>query len=83
MSSLSSANIEIHSSICLSPNILTRRIHDEYTRQMEEAGNDRGKQPPPLVITIEEAHKFLSTALAKQTIFGIIAREMRNIMSRF
>ncbi|MDR3710676.1 MAG: ATP-binding protein [Capsulimonadaceae bacterium] len=58
-------------------NILTRRIHEVYTREMEEAGNDRGKQPPPLVITIEEAHKFLSPALAKQTIFGTIAREMR------
>jgi len=58
-------------------NILTRRIHEEYTRQMEVAGNDRGKQPPPLVITIEEAHKFLSPALARQTIFGTIAREMR------
>jgi len=58
-------------------NILTRRIHEEYTRKMEEAGNDRGKQPPPLVITIEEAHKFLSPTLAKQTIFGNIAREMR------
>jgi DNA helicase HerA-like ATPase len=44
---------------------------------MEEAGYDKGKQPPPLVITIEEAHKFLSPALAHQTIFGIIAREMR------
>lgn len=58
-------------------NILTRRIHEVYTHEMEIAGNDRGKQPPPLVITIEEAHKFLSPALAKQTIFGTIAREMR------
>lgn len=58
-------------------NILTRRIHEEYTRKMEEAGNDRGKQPPPLMITIEEAHKFLSSSLARQTIFGTIAREMR------
>ena len=33
--------------------------------------------PHPLVITIEEAHKFLNPELASQTIFGIIAREMR------
>ncbi|MBX9720324.1 MAG: ATP-binding protein, partial [Candidatus Obscuribacterales bacterium] len=30
-----------------------------------------------LMIVIEEAHKFLAPAVAKQTIFGIIAREMR------
>ena len=58
-------------------NILTRRIHEEYTKLMEAAGNDKGKQPRPLVITIEEAHKFLSPSLAGQTIFGTIAREMR------
>jgi DNA helicase HerA-like ATPase len=29
------------------------------------------------VITIEEAHKFLNPATARQTIFGTIAREMR------
>ena len=58
-------------------NILTRKIHEAYTRQMEAAGFDKGKQPPPLVITIEEAHKFLSSSLAPQTIFGTIAREMR------
>ncbi|HEX5322167.1 MAG TPA: ATP-binding protein, partial [Capsulimonadaceae bacterium] len=58
-------------------NILTRRIHAEYTRRMEEAGYDKGKQPIPLVITIEEAHKFLNPTLAHQTIFGTIAREMR------
>lgn len=58
-------------------NILTRRIHAEYTRRMEEAGYDKAKQPTPLVITLEEAHKFLNPALASQTIFGTIAREMR------
>ena len=34
-------------------------------------------KPRPLVITIEEAHRFLSQELAGQTIFGTIAREMR------
>ena len=33
--------------------------------------------PHPLVITIEEAHKFLNPGVANQTIFGTIAREMR------
>jgi DNA helicase HerA-like ATPase len=31
----------------------------------------------PLVITIEEAHRFLNPEVASQTIFGTIAREMR------
>ena len=58
-------------------NILTRRIYDKYRERTEKAmGEDRNK-PHPLVITIEEAHKFLNPAVAEQTIFGTIAREMR------
>jgi len=34
-------------------------------------------KPAPLVITIEEAHKFLNPEVSSQTIFGTIAREMR------
>ena len=34
-------------------------------------------EPRPLVIVIEEAHKFLSPSIASQTIFGTIARELR------
>lgn len=58
-------------------NILTRRIHETYVRLTEEWMGERGPKPIPLVITIEEAHKFLSPALSRQTIFGTIAREMR------
>jgi len=58
-------------------NILTRRIHRAYVRRTEEAGGDRARMPRPLVIAVEEAHKFLSPGLAGQTIFGTIAREMR------
>ncbi len=58
-------------------NLLTRRIHDRYVRMSEQASGDPTQQPRPLVITIEEAHKFLSPAIAKNTIFGNIAREMR------
>lgn len=58
-------------------NILTRQIHHEYVKLTEAAMGDRGKKPTPLVITIEEAHKFLSPHLAGQTIFGTIARELR------
>ena len=58
-------------------NLLTRRIHDRYVRMSEQASGDATQAPRPLVITIEEAHKFLSPAIARNTIFGNIAREMR------
>ncbi len=58
-------------------NILTRKIHGEYIKLSEAALGDRAKKPTPLVITIEEAHKFLSPHLAHQTTFGTIARELR------
>ena len=38
---------------------------------------DRTREPKPLVITVEEAHRFLTPGVASQTIFGAIAREMR------
>ncbi|MDQ2732402.1 MAG: ATP-binding protein, partial [Armatimonadota bacterium] len=58
-------------------NILTRLIHEEYVKRMETALGDEGRKPFPLVIAIEEAHKFLNPSLSRQTIFGTIAREMR------
>ena len=58
-------------------NLLTRRIHERYVYLKEEAEGGKGKEPHPLLITIEEAHKFLNPAVASQTIFGTIAREMR------
>ena len=58
-------------------NLLTRRIHGRYVRRKEEAEGGAGLEPRPLVITIEESHKFLSPSVASQTIFGTIAREMR------
>ena len=60
-------------------NILSRRIHEQYVTKSEKfyASQNPEDQPRPLVITIEEAHKFLNPATARQTIFGTIAREMR------
>ena len=58
-------------------NLLTRRIHRKYVEAKESAMGGGGKEPRPLVIVIEEAHKFLNPAVASQTIFGIIARELR------
>ena len=58
-------------------NYLTRRIHRRYVRRKEAALGKQSEEPRPLVITIEEAHKFLDPAIARQTIFGTIARELR------
>ena len=58
-------------------NLLTRRVHASYVRRKEEAEGGQGRDPQPLVIVIEEAHKFLNPSVASQTIFGIIARELR------
>jgi len=58
-------------------NLLTRRIHERYRQQKEAAMGDRAQEPIHLVITIEEAHKFLNPQVTSQTIFGQIAREMR------
>jgi DNA helicase HerA-like ATPase len=58
-------------------NYLTRRIHQRYVHRVEAALGRKAEEPKPLVITIEEAHKFLSPEIARQTIFGTIARELR------
>lgn len=58
-------------------NYLTRRIHEAYVERVEKALGDAAHEPPQLLITIEEAHKFLDPKIANQTTFGIIAREMR------
>ncbi len=60
-------------------NIIARRIHEMYVKKSERfyATQRPEDQPRQLMITIEEAHKFLNPTAAKQTIFGTIAREMR------
>ena len=58
-------------------NLLTRRIHENWVRRKELADGGQGDEPRPLVIFIEEAHKFLTPEVASQTIFGAIARELR------
>lgn len=60
-------------------NIVTRRIHRRWVDQTEKylQSKNVADRPRQLMITIEEAHKFLNPATAKQTIFGTIARELR------
>ncbi len=60
-------------------NVITRRLRDAYERKTStylQTKNESDK-PQPLIITIEEAHKFLSPGIARETPFGKIAREMR------
>ncbi|HEY9722152.1 MAG TPA: ATP-binding protein [Oscillatoriaceae cyanobacterium] len=66
-------------SYMLATNVITRRIHEHYVKVCDEYYADPLNRRPPnkLMITIEEAHKFLAPAIARQTIFGTIAREMR------
>jgi len=56
-------------------NLLTRRIHATYTERSESSVGVSSRKP--LVVVLEEAHKFLNPTAARQSIFGTIAREMR------
>lgn len=60
-------------------NLITRRVRKRYVELAEqhEQDPDHAGEPRPLMITIEEAHKFLSPSIARQTTFGTIARELR------
>jgi DNA helicase HerA-like ATPase len=58
-------------------NYLTRRIHRRYVHMKNKAAGGKEDEPKPLVIVIEEAHKFLDPTIASHTIFGNIARELR------
>jgi DNA helicase HerA-like ATPase len=66
-------------SYMLATNMITRRIHSGYVKKAEKFLQSKNPQDRPrqLVITIEEAHRFLDPGIVHQTIFGTIAREMR------
>ena len=58
-------------------NLLTRRIRDAWEQRTNEFRTKGEKEPRPLVIVLEEAHKLLNREMASQTSFSTIAREMR------
>ena len=66
-------------SYMLAANMITRRIHNSYVRKADKflSSKNPNDRPQQLVITIEEAHRFLDPAVVRSTIFGTIAREMR------
>jgi uncharacterized protein len=63
----------------LATNIITRRLHSHYVKKAEKYLQTKSPldKPRQLMITIEEAHRFLDPRQSKSTIFGTIAREMR------
>lgn len=58
-------------------NLLTRRIRDTWEQRTNAFRTNGEKEPRPLVIVLEEAHKLLNREMASQTSFSTIAREMR------
>lgn len=60
-------------------NVITRRLRDAYVEKTTRYHQTKQEadRPRQLMITIEEAHKFLSPDIARETPFGKIAREMR------
>ncbi len=60
-------------------NLITRKIRDAWEKATDRFHSkvQNASEPQPLVIVVEEAHKLLNPEMASQTIFSIIARELR------
>ena len=58
-------------------NLLSRRVHRRYVELKEQSLGNASGEPRPVMIVLEEAHKFLNPGISNQTIFGTIARELR------
>jgi len=58
-------------------NLLTRRIREAWVQRTDDFRTRGEKEPRPLVIVVEEAHKLLNREMASQTSFSTIARELR------
>ncbi len=60
-------------------NVITRRLRQKYEEKtsLYLQTKNEADRPNHLIITIEEAHKFLTPHIARETPFGKIAREMR------
>jgi DNA helicase HerA-like ATPase len=63
----------------LATNVIVRRIHGVYVRKTEQFLRTKNPmdRPRQLVITLEDAHRFLSTSTVRQTIFNTIADKGR------
>jgi hypothetical protein len=74
---LSFGNNESDLDYLLVSNLLTRRIREKWEESTNQFRSHGEKEPRPLVIVVEEAHKLLNREMASQTAFSTIAREMR------
>jgi DNA helicase HerA-like ATPase len=75
---LSFGNHESDLDYLLVTNMLTRQIRERWEHITNEYRSGKAtREPRPLVIAIEEAHKLLNREMAAQTAFSTIAREMR------
>ncbi len=74
---LSFGNHESDLDYLLVSNLLTRRIRQAWEQHTNQYRTHGKKEPRPLVVVLEEAHKLLNREMASQTTFSTIAREMR------
>jgi uncharacterized protein len=74
---LSFGDFESDLDYLLVSNLLTRRIREVWEERTNAFLSHGAKEPRPLVIVVEEAHKLLNREMAAQTTFSTIAREMR------
>ncbi len=74
---LSFADHESDLDYLLVTNLLTRRIRQAWEVRTNQFRTHGEKEPRPLVIVVEEAHKLLNREMAAQTAFSTIARELR------
>jgi DNA helicase HerA-like ATPase len=58
-------------------NLITRKIRERWAETTNKYRGHSEKEPRPLVVVVEEAHKLLNREMANQTSFSTIAREMR------
>jgi len=58
-------------------NLLTRKIRQVWEEKTNHFRSQKGDEPRPLVIVVEEAHNLLNREMSRQTSFATIAREMR------
>ncbi|NLG96767.1 MAG: ATP-binding protein [Chloroflexi bacterium] len=61
----------------LTSNLLARHISELWTQAADSYRTTQAQAPRPLIIVVEEAHRFLDKANSGQTVFGTLAREMR------
>jgi DNA helicase HerA-like ATPase len=74
---LSFGNFESDLDYLLVSNLLTRRIREAWEKRTDLFRSKKEREPRPLVVVLEEAHKLLNPSMASQTTFSTIAREMR------